>query len=144
MKFTDIAHHIEIELSEIDLFNPLSCKITLLDNNLMWLEGTSRILTGYIREAPLDGKPSAKFTHCLNLAEKYIEITGNVVEAIKALHAYRRISDSVQDEIIMCLITEMNKEAFKALSSGEQSLFMRKIQAAIQPTPPHSPMLFSH
>jgi len=143
MKFIDIIHHTEIELIEIELSSPLTCKLVVLDNNLKWLEGTGKVLNGYIREAPLDGNPPAHFAYSLNLAEKRLTITGNVIEAIKALHAYKRISDKTQDAIVMHIVTEMNKQAFKAISAEAQSIFIGKIQTAIL-SPPHSPTLFSH
>jgi hypothetical protein len=95
MIFTDTSRN-----SRVELLNISSCKFTVIDGNLQQLEGVNRLLKAYVREAPLDGGAPVQFEYNLNLGEQHIIITGNIIDAINALHALDRLSDSLRDDIV--------------------------------------------
>ena len=115
MIFTDTSRN-----SKIELINISSCRLTVIDDDLPQLEGVNRLLKAYVREAPLDGGTPVQFEHNLNLDEKYIAITGNIIEAINALHALDRLSDSLRDDIIEQIALDNIESSTTSYSCGEK------------------------
>jgi len=123
--FTDVSHNIRIELLGI-----ASCKLTIIDNNLKQLDGVNRLLNAYVREAPLDGGSPAQFEHNLCLEEKHLTITGNMIDAINALHALNRLSDSLRNDIVEQIALDTYKQVLNIIPVDKQNIFVSKMQAA--------------
>lgn len=142
MIFTDTDRNIKIEIVNISF-----CKLMMIDNDVRQLEGNKRLLNAYVREAPLDGGTPVEFEYKLCLDERYIALTGNLINAIKALHELDRLSDNLRDDIIEHIILSTTQQGLEALSTlARQQVFSHKLKENLPPSPhssaPSSPKLF--
>lgn len=123
MIFTDATHNIQIELLGIS-----SCKLTIINGDLKQLDGTNRLLNAYVREAPLDSRTPAQFEHTLNPSERYIAITGNLINAIHALYALDCLSDSLQGDIMEQVLLDTFSQALNGIPVEKQPIVVSRMQ----------------
>ena len=125
MKFTNTDRNMGIEL--IDQY---SCKITLLDSSSKpkQLEIMCRLLSSYERRAPLEGGSPIQFQYNLDQVGNCILITGNVMNAMRALCDMDFISDSLRSDIVEQVALDTLKQAINNLPVERQEGFIDKIR----------------
>ncbi|MEA2076879.1 MAG: hypothetical protein U9O95_02560 [Candidatus Marinimicrobia bacterium] len=128
MIFTNTSRNISVELLGIS-----SCKLTVIDEDLKQLDGINRLLNAYVREAPLDGGIPVQFEHGLNLEEKYITFTGNLIDVVYALRELDRLDDSLRDDITEQIVLDTMRQAFDTISAEKREGFITKLRATIEP-----------
>ncbi len=133
MIFTDTDRNIKIEIVSISF-----CKLMMINDDVRQLEGNRRLLNAYTREAPLDGGTPVQFEYELHLDEKHIALTGNLIDAIKALHALDRLSDGLRDDMIEHILLSAMQEGLNSMSTlARQQVFSHKLKENL-PSSPHS------
>lgn len=141
MIFTDSQHNLRIELTDMSV-----CKLSVINNDLKQLNGISRILNAYIREAPLEGGKPVQFTHEPKIEEGYLLIKGNLIEAIQALSEIDRLNDQLKGDIIEEIVKSVLKQAIPLIPSIRQQgviiQLKEQLDAPIEPSN-YQPSLFS-